>query len=119
VQASPSPVIGRRAQLDRAVTNLLGNAHKFSPPDAPISVAVEDGAVLVRDGGPGIAPEDRERVFDRFFRGETARAAAGSGLGLAIVEQIAQRHGGTVQVGDAPEGGAEVGFRLPIATPTT
>jgi two-component system sensor histidine kinase MprB len=119
VQASPSPVVGRRAQLDRAVTNLLGNAHKFSPPDAPISAVVEDGAVLVRDGGPGIAPEDRERVFDRFFRGETARAAAGSGLGLAIVEQIARRHGGTVQVGDAPEGGAEVGFRLPIATPTT
>ena len=119
IDASPCIVSGRRAQLDRAVTNLLGNAHKFSTPGLPIDVVVRDGTVLVRDAGPGIPEDDRPRVFDRFYRGEAARTAPGSGLGLAIVEQIVLRHGGTVSVDDAPGGGAEVGFRLPLTNPAT
>jgi two-component system sensor histidine kinase MprB len=113
VEATPSPVLGRPARLDRAVTNLLGNAHKFSPPAAPIEVRTANGSVSVRDHGPGIAPADRDRVFDRFYRGETARTAPGSGLGLAIVEQVVRRHGGTVAVGDT-DGGALVSFTLPL-----
>ena len=93
--------------------NLLGNAHKFSPPGEPIEVLVAGGAVVVRDHGEGIAVEDRERIFDRFYRSTHTRTMPGSGLGLAIVSQIVTRHGGSVWVGDGPGGGAEVGFRLP------
>jgi two-component system sensor histidine kinase MprB len=115
LEARPSPVRGQAGQLERAVDNLLGNAHKFSPPVAPIEVVVGGGSVAVRDHGPGIPADERARVFDRFYRSAAARSAAGSGLGLAIVAQIVQQHGGTTWVGDAPGGGAEVGFRLPLA----
>lgn len=113
--ATSSPVVGQAGQLERAVANLLGNAHKFSPPGSPIEVRVEGGSVAVRDHGPGIPAEERARVFDRFYRADSARGAPGSGLGLAIVAQIVEHHGGSTWVGDAPGGGAEVGFRLPLA----
>jgi two-component system sensor histidine kinase MprB len=116
LDASASPVVGQTGQLDRAVTNLLGNAHKFSPPEAPIEVVVADGAVVVRDRGPGIPVEERPRVFDRFYRSAEARGAPGSGLGLAIVAQVVERHRGRTWVGEAPGGGAEVGFSLPLAS---
>ena len=110
---SPTEVIGDRQMLERALTNLLGNADKFSPSGAPIDVVVHDGSVIVRDRGPGVPPEDRTRIFDRFYRADSTRSMPGSGLGLAIVAQIVERHGGTVWATDAPGGGAEVGFRLP------
>ncbi len=115
VAADDSIVLGDVSMLDRAVSNLLSNSHKFSPPGRPIGVEVRSGALLVRDEGPGIPPAERQRVFDRFHRSEHTRSQPGSGLGLAIVAQIAARHGGTVSVGDAPSGGAEVGLRLPLA----
>jgi two-component system sensor histidine kinase MprB len=114
VAADPLVVKGRRAQIDRAVTNLLGNAAKFSRRDTPIEVHVTEGRIAVRDHGPGIAAVDRERVFERFYRSESARSTSGSGLGLAIVEQVARSHGGAVFVEDAPGGGAVVGFTLPV-----
>jgi two-component system sensor histidine kinase MprB len=116
IDSHPSPVIGRPQRLERAVANLLGNAHKFSPPDRPIEVWVRDGTVAVRDHGPGIAPADRPRVFDRFYRGELARTAPGSGLGLAIVDQVARLHGGSVAVGEPADGGegAVVSFSVPV-----
>ncbi len=117
LRAESSPVKGQAALLDRAVTNVLGNAHKFSPPGEPIAVTVAAGTVLVRDRGPGIPVDERGRVFDRFFRGATARSAPGSGLGLAIVDQVVRRHGGSVHVADAPGGGAEVGFTVPTDQP--
>ena len=101
---------GNPTLLDRAVTNLLGNAHKFSPPGKPIDVTLADRWVTVRDHGPGIAPAELDRVFDRFYRADDARAQPGSGLGLAIVRQIAEQHGGHVKAGNAADGGAEVGF---------
>jgi two-component system sensor histidine kinase MprB len=113
VDAVASPVVGRRDLLDRAVTNLLGNAHKFSPPAASVEVLVRGGTVVVRDHGPGIPVAERPLVFERFYRGATARSAPGSGLGLAIVAQAVARHGGTVHVGDTAGGGAEVGFTIP------
>lgn len=113
----PVLVRGRSAQLERAITNLMTNADKFSPPGSPIDVAVEivaGGARLtVRDRGPGIAPADRPHVFDRFYRAEAARAAPGSGLGLSIVDQVVRAHDGAVLVEEAPGGGAVVGFTLP------
>ncbi len=112
VVAEPTPVSGNPAQLDRAVTNLLGNADKFSPTGEPIAVTLADRSVVVSDHGPGIESADQAHVFDRFYRSSTARSEPGSGLGLAIVRQIAEQHGGTVTVADAPGGGAAVGFTV-------
>jgi len=112
IEVSPSVVLGEPAMLERAVSNLVSNADKFSPPGAPITVVSTDGMVSVRDSGPGIPAADRDRVFDRFYRSEVTRSMPGSGLGLSIVAQIVQRHGGRVWARDAAGGGADVGFQL-------
>ncbi|MEL7206693.1 MAG: HAMP domain-containing sensor histidine kinase [Actinomycetota bacterium] len=108
-----STVIGRPGGLERAISNLLANAHKFSPEEEPIEIEVVGGRVVVSDHGPGIPEAERAAVFDRFARTDQARTMPGSGLGLAIVRQIVEEHGGTVFVDDAPGGGAAVGFTLP------
>jgi two-component system sensor histidine kinase MprB len=109
------PAIVRAAPslLERALSNLLDNASKFSPRDAPIAVTVHGGEIAVRDHGPGIDEADRTRVFDRFYRTAAARTMPGSGLGLAIVRQVATDHGGTVDVDQAPDGGTVVRIELP------
>ena len=106
---------GRLGALERAVDNLIGNATKFSPTGTPIRVVTSGGRLEVHDSGPGIAPEDQSRVFDRFFRSAGARALPGSGLGLAIVKQTVERHGGRVWAGTSPTGGAAVGFEIPLS----
>ncbi len=103
---------GNVALLDRAVTNLLGNADKFSPTDQPIDVVLADRRLLVRDHGDGIDEADAERIFDRFHRADDARSKPGSGLGLAIVRHVAEQHGGTTRARNAAGGGAEVGFSV-------
>jgi len=115
ITAEPTVVMGRPQMLERALSNLVDNAHKWGPPGSPISVTVSGGAVEVADAGPGIAPEDRPYVFDRFYRATAARAMPGSGLGLAIVKQIVDTHGGEVWVEGREGGGAVVGFRIPTA----
>jgi two-component system sensor histidine kinase MprB len=106
-------VNGRPNSLQRAVSNLLDNAHKWSPPDAPIEVTLSPGRVEVADQGPGIGAEDLDHVFDRFYRATDARALPGSGLGLSIVKEIVNQHGGTVFAFNRV--GAVVGFELPPA----
>jgi two-component system sensor histidine kinase MprB len=96
---------GRKSMLDRAISNLVDNALKFSNAPDPVEVEVVGASVEVRDRGAGVAPEDRAKVFDRFYRASEARTLPGSGLGLAIVKQIAELHGGTVTLGARPEGG--------------
>jgi two-component system sensor histidine kinase MprB len=98
--------------VERAVTNLLDNARKWSPAGATVDVAVHDGLVEVRDRGPGIADEDLPLVFNRFYRSAKARGMPGAGLGLAIVKQIADAHGGNVMVDEAPGGGALLRLQL-------
>ncbi|MFV1992131.1 MAG: ATP-binding protein, partial [Acidimicrobiales bacterium] len=119
VRTVPTLVSGDRDALGRAVMNLLSNADKYSPADAPIAVEVSAGGVWVSDQGSGIPEQDRTRVFDRFFRREADRAQPGSGLGLAIVASIIEAHGGTVEAGVARDGdgsgGARVGFRLDLS----
>jgi two-component system sensor histidine kinase MprB len=100
-------VEARRVMLDRAIANLVDNALKFSPDGAAVDVTVRGTTVEVADRGPGIEPEDRNRVFDRFYRATNARTLPGSGLGLSIVSQIAALHGGSVTL-DAREGGGTV-----------
>lgn len=112
----PSTVVGRRDRLTRAVSNLLTNAIKFAPVGGRVLVTSAHGAVAVSDSGPGVAPEDRAFVFDRFWRSASARALPGSGLGLSIVAQVAEELGGTVEVDADPElGGARFTLRLPEA----
>jgi two-component system, OmpR family, sensor histidine kinase MprB len=108
LEAADTLVQGLPGRLDRAVSNLLDNAEKWSPPATPIEVAVRDGEVVVRDHGPGFSGEDLPRVFDRFYRARSARGRPGSGLGLAIVRQVAEAHGGSVTAANAAGGGAQL-----------
>jgi two-component system sensor histidine kinase MprB len=111
-ELEPSLVYGVAARLDRAVANLLDNAAKWSPPGAAVEVRLSGGELTVRDHGPGIAPGDRELVFERFYRAAEARGRPGSGLGLAIVRQVAESHGGTVTAEAAAGGGALLRLHL-------
>jgi two-component system OmpR family sensor kinase len=119
LSARPVTVEGDEARLRQALGNLLANARVHTPPGTPVdvSVAAEDGwgLVQVADGGPGLAPEVAERVFERFYRADTARtrAGGGTGLGLAIVAGVVEAHGGTVRVESAPGEGARFSLRLP------
>lgn len=113
VEVEPWLVIGESQLLERAVTNLLDNAAKWSPQDGVIHVLLRGGALTVTDEGPGIKPADLPHIFDRFYRSSEARTLPGSGLGLSIVKRAAERHGGTVVVSSPPEGGTTFTFTLP------
>jgi two-component system sensor histidine kinase MprB len=106
LDASPCTVLAGEGQLERAVSNLLDNAAKWSPLGAQVEVEVADGRIAVRDHGPGIDAVDMPRIFDRFYRSAASRGLPGSGLGLAIVRQIAESLGGAVSAANAPGGGA-------------
>jgi two-component system sensor histidine kinase MprB len=112
VELEETVLDGSPRRLDRAVSNLLDNAEKWSPPGTPIDVTLGDRRLLVRDRGPGIEPDDLPRVFDRFYRARSARGLAGSGLGLAIVRHVAEAHGGSVAARNAADGGAELCLSL-------
>ncbi|MCW2849176.1 MAG: histidine kinase [Marmoricola sp.] len=114
VHTDPWWVTGDAAALERAITNLLDNAAKWSPEDGRVTVALSQGTVVVSDQGPGIADEDLPHVFDRFYRSAESRGMPGSGLGLSIVKAVADRHGGEVQAGGGLEGrGAAFRFHVP------
>jgi len=114
-------VIGDRDALKRAVANLLENAVRLAPPSTRIKLATgsEGGRawIAVADEGPGIAAEDQQHVFDRFWRADKARSRAdgGTGLGLAIVRQIAESHGGHVRLHSKLGVGSTFVIWLPIA----
>lgn len=116
LRAEPSLVVGHHDLLERAITNLVDNACKWSDDAGKIDVSVHGGAVSVRDHGPGIPASDLPHVFQRFYRSDAARSKPGSGLGLAIVKQIAEGHGGSVRAENAADGGVRVTLTLP-ATP--
>ena len=80
-----------------------------------MGVSVHGGTVVVRDHGPGIDEADLPLVFERFYRSPVARGTAGSGLGLAIVRHVLEAHGGGVDAANAPDGGAVITLRLPLA----
>jgi two-component system, OmpR family, sensor histidine kinase MprB len=110
-------VRGVPTTIERAISNLLDNAAKWSPPGGEVEVSVSDGEIRVRDHGPGISDEDLPFVFDRFYRASSARGLPGSGLGLAIVRQVAEAHGGTVTA-EAAEGGGTL-MRLALRSSST
>jgi two-component system sensor histidine kinase MprB len=113
LDAEPCWVEGHADRIGRAVGNLLDNARKWSPRGQTVSVECRDGAVVVRDHGPGIAEGDLPHIFDRFYRSPAARGLPGSGLGLAIVAQVVKAEGGTIQAENDPSGGARMSMRLP------
>ncbi|MEO5576593.1 MAG: HAMP domain-containing sensor histidine kinase [Gaiellaceae bacterium] len=112
------PVLGDRDVLKRAVTNLLDNAVRMARTSVHLSHGEEERWAWIRvaDDGPGISPQHSESIFDRFWRPDDARSRAGggSGLGLAIVRQIAEAHGGTVELVAEPGEGATFLLRLPL-----
>ncbi len=115
LRLAPTIVAGVPARLERAVSNLIDNALKYSPPGAPVEVVLAGDELTVRDHGPGISSEDLPHIFDRFYRGAEARGLPGSGLGLAIVRQVAAQQGGTITAHAAPDGGTLMRLRLPGA----
>jgi len=115
-------VEGARDDLHRLALNLIENAFLHTPPGTPVVASLRrdgDAVVLaVADRGPGVSKELRERIFERFARGEGDRSSVrGTGLGLSIVRAVASAHGGSAQVTDAPGGGALFEIRLPAAPP--
>ena len=109
-----------RLLLREALTNVLDNAIKYSPPGSAITISVEGAAdhatLVVADQGSGIPAEHRDRIFDRFFRVDEARSRdeGGAGLGLAIAKWAVEIHGGRITVGDRTEGGSEFRMVLPL-----
>jgi len=113
-EADPWVIHGDRAAMGRAPINLIDNAAKWSPDGGTVRVSLKaakrNAVLIVDDSGPGIAPEERAKVFERFYRAPESRAMPGSGLGLAIVKQVFDRHGATIYVEDSDDMGAR--FRV-------
>jgi len=112
----PLPARCDRPRLELAVSNLVDNALKFTPPGGRVEAGVSREAAVIRiwvaDDGPGIDPTDLPHIFDRFYRGRSG-AARGSGLGLAIVKSVVQAHGGQTRVESAPGRGSRFELDLP------
>ncbi len=114
---APATVVGDRTRLGQLVANLLSNAVKFTPAGGRIEVVTDasDGSarLSVADSGPGVPMDERHRVFERFWRGSSARGISGRGIGLAVAAEIVRAHGGGIEVGDADGGGARFVVTLP------
>jgi two-component system sensor histidine kinase MprB len=108
VHLDPAILSGEADRVERAVSNLLDNARKWSPAGGLVEVDLHDGVLSVRDHGPGFEEADLPHVFERFYRADRARKLPGSGLGLAIVRQAAEAHHGYVKAENAAGGGALV-----------
>jgi two-component system, OmpR family, sensor kinase len=118
----PAVVLGDRDRLRQIVDNLLSNVRNHTPPETPVTVRLDspNGAavIAVEDEGPGLSPEEAERVFERFYRADESRsrASGGVGLGLAIVAAVAQAHGGDVAAESDPGRRTSFTITLPLAT---
>ncbi len=106
LRVEPTIVSGQPDRINRAVSNVLDNARRWSPEGETVEVSLSGGVLAVRDHGPGFDEADLPFVFDRFYRSQHARAQPGSGLGLAIVRQAAEASGGFAEARNAPGGGA-------------
>ncbi|HZX54467.1 MAG TPA: HAMP domain-containing sensor histidine kinase, partial [Ilumatobacteraceae bacterium] len=118
----PANVKGSAVWVERAVSNLIANAIKYSPDDEPVDVVIsaegDDVVVAVTDRGPGIATDAQERIFERFERLEESRKQTGTGLGLYITRRLARAMGGEVSVSSVPGAGSTFLLRLPSAPVT-
>lgn len=123
-----APTLGDEAKLRQVVVNLMTNALRYTPEGTPIEVAVgvqpvlsghSDAVLAIVDHGPGIPPEDAQRIFERFYRADSSRQreTGGTGLGLAIVAAIAKQHDGGIRLADTPGGGATMSLHVPFVAP--
>jgi len=116
-RADPWILDADRAALSRAPVNLLDNAAKWSPPGGVVRVslraATRSAVLIIDDSGPGIDPEVREKVFERFYRAPESRSLPGSGLGLSIAGQVLERHGASTAIEDSDDGGARIRVVFP------
>jgi heavy metal sensor kinase len=116
----PVRVLGDSDRLRLVVLNLLDNAVKYTPPGSSVEVALErreeEARLVVADQGNGVPPAERPFIFDRFFRGQSARGASGGGLGLSVVRWVVEGHGGRVQLLDSQGPGATFEVCLPLLT---
>lgn len=119
IRGDGAEVLVRVSQLERAVSNLISNAISWNRPGASISVLLDGATLTVADHGPGIPDVDLPLVFERFHRSDAARTRPGSGLGLSIVKHVVEGHHGEVFARNSADGGAEVGFTLPMQDPQT
>ena len=117
---------GDASRLHRALLNLLDNAVRYSPDgeNLQVQISARNGwcRIGVRDRGPGLSEDDLDHMFERFYRGDPSRVKSqrtGSGLGLSIAQQIATTHGGRIQAGNHPQGGALIELILPTSGPAT
>jgi signal transduction histidine kinase len=122
VDASPASGIvvqGSSAMIGRAVSNLLSNAARYSPPDSRIRIRITQrggrGRLEVADDGIGMSQRERRRAFDRFWRADSSRAVEGSGLGLSIVQEIVRLHHGRVRVVSKSGAGTTVRLDFPLS----
>jgi len=114
----PVPEVqGQPELLGQALSNLIDNAVKYTPDGGSVEVILDPSGVSVSDNGPGIAPEDRERVLDRFVRLDPSRHLPGNGLGLALVAAAARRHNARVVLSDAAPGRTPPGLRVGLEFP--
>jgi signal transduction histidine kinase len=117
----PDAIVVRadRHYIRQVLANLIGNASKYGPPACAIRVAASSGGtdarVVVEDPGPGIRPEDRRDIFERFYRTRQTGQEPGVGLGLAIAKGIVEAHGGRIGIEDLIPSGTRVWFTLPLA----
>ncbi|HTV17112.1 MAG TPA: HAMP domain-containing sensor histidine kinase [Polyangiaceae bacterium] len=118
-ELEPTVINNSPDRVVRAVTNLVDNARKWSPPEGTVEIRLAGGVLTVRDHGPGFRTEDLDNVFERFYRSADARRLSGSGLGLAIVKQAAEAHGGYATAANAPDGGAVVTVSFGSAQPAS
>ncbi len=119
---APLPAAVDPTRLQQVLVNLLENAARYSPDGAPVAVVIARSVgsvpararVTVTDRGHGVAPDERQRIFDRFVRGGAAEGKGGLGLGLYLCRTIVERHGGAIGIDDAPGGGSSFWVDLPI-----
>jgi signal transduction histidine kinase len=120
VDPEPPLMLADRSKMQQALANLIVNAIRYAPQGTPILVAAHRRGdalrIEVRDHGPGIATADRQRIFDKFFRGQNADGTPGSGLGLAIARSLVTLHGGTLEYEENPGGGSAFVTVLPLAS---
>jgi heavy metal sensor kinase len=118
LMGDPVTVAGDRNRLKQVLVNLIDNAIKYTPEGGRVAVEVKSHAnraqLTVTDTGIGVAPEHREKIFDRFYRVSTDRGETGSGLGLSIAKSICNAHGGTIVVDSAPGSGSTFRIELPL-----
>ena len=117
---APAVVWADPHRMRQVVANLLVNAAKFTPPggrvDLVVRAAASNAYLEVADTGPGVAPDEQDRIFERFFRGDAGRKAGGTGIGLTVVKELVHAHGGEIQLRSAPGKGARFVIRLPLVT---